>query len=143
MFEAMTDEEVQEFISGSSRTGKLATVRADGRPHCMPIWCCFEDEHIYFMTMNTTVKARNIARDKRVSLTFDNESFPFDFVSIEGEAEVVDVSEAERLEFATKIAARYVPAGRAEEFGQRNAVPEELVIRIKPLKYISAKNLAD
>ena len=82
MFQAMTDEEIQEFISGSARTGKLATVRADGRPHCMPIWCCFEEGYIYFMTMDSTVKARNIKRDKRVSLTFDNESFPFDFVNV-------------------------------------------------------------
>ena len=142
MFESMTKDEIYDFISNISRTGKLATVCKDGRPHCMPVWCCFEDEHILFMTMNTTVKARNIARDKRVSITFDNESFPFDFVSIEGDAEVLDVTQEERLAIATRIAARYVPEGKAEDFGRRNAVPEELVIRITPRKYISAKNLA-
>ena len=143
MFQAMTEEEIQEFINGSSRTGKLATVRADGRPHCMPVWCLFEGGVVYFTTMNSSVKARNIARDSRVCLTFDNESFPFDFVSIEGEAEVLEVTDEERLDYSTRIAARYVPGGRAEEFGKRNAVPEELVIRINPLKIISARGVAN
>ena len=140
---SMTAEEIKTFIQESARTGKLSTVRADGRPHCMPVWCGFDGDCILFMTMNTSVKARNIQRDKRVSITFDNETFPFDFVSVEGEAEVLDVTQDERLAISTAIASRYVPGGRGEEFGNRNAVPDELVIRIKPLKYISAKNVAD
>ena len=35
----MTGEEVQAFLAGPPvRTGKLATVRADGRAHVAPIW---------------------------------------------------------------------------------------------------------
>ena len=138
----MTDAEVHAFISTPSKTGKLATVRADGRPHCVPVWCCFHSDGIYFMTMQNTVKARNIQRDPRVVITFDHEEFPYDYVMVEGHADVVPVDDAALLQFATEIAARYVPEGQAESFGRRNAVPEELLIRVTPEKYISAKNVA-
>ena len=94
------------------------------------------------MTMQNTVKARNIQRDPRVVITFDHEEFPYDYVMVEGHADVVPVDDAALLQFATEIAARYVPEGQAESFGRRNAVPEELLIRVTPEKYISAKNVA-
>ncbi len=35
----MTEEQVRAFLSRlPRRTGKLATVRADGRPHVAPVW---------------------------------------------------------------------------------------------------------
>ena len=37
MAEKMTDEQWHAFVSEGTRTGKLATVRADGRPHLAPI----------------------------------------------------------------------------------------------------------
>jgi nitroimidazol reductase NimA-like FMN-containing flavoprotein (pyridoxamine 5'-phosphate oxidase superfamily) len=34
----MGDEERRGFLLDRARTAKLATVRADGRPHVAPIW---------------------------------------------------------------------------------------------------------
>ena len=42
----------------------------------------------------------------------------------------------ELLRTATAIGARYMGEDRAEEFGQRNAVPGELVVRLRPTKVI-------
>jgi len=39
---------------------------------------------------------------------------------------------------ATAIAARYMGQERAEEFGKRNGVPGELVVRLRPTKVIAA-----
>ena len=139
----MTADEYQAFIRQGSKTGKLATVRKDGRPHCVPVWCGFDGDCILFMTMSTSVKARNIQRDPRVAITFDNESFPYDFVTVEGTAEFLDASPEQLLKISTSIASRYVPAGRAEEFGERNAVSDEKVVRVTPTKVISAKGVAN
>ena len=139
----MTPDEYQAFIRQGSKTGKLASVRKDGRPHCVPVWCGFEDDCIVFMTMSTSVKAQNIRRDPRVAITFDNESFPYDFVTVEGTAEILEVSRERLLEISTSIASRYVPAGRAEEFGERNAVSDEQVVKVTPTKVISAKGVAN
>ena len=141
--QAMTPDEYNAFIREGSRTGKLATIRKDGRPHCVPVWCTFDNEDILFMTMSTSVKAKNIERDGRVAITFDNESFPYDFVTVEGVAEILEVTAERLLAISTQIASRYVPAHLAETYGARNAVPDERVVRIKPTKVISAAGVAD
>ena len=38
MARPMTDEETRAFLSAGTRTGKVATVRSNGRPHVAPIW---------------------------------------------------------------------------------------------------------
>ena len=51
---------------------------------------------------------------------------------------VAELSEdpAELVRTATAIAARYMGPERAGEFGQRNGVPGELVVRIRPHKVV-------
>ena len=39
------------------------------------------------------------------------------------------------------IAARYVGPGRAEEFGKRNGVPGELIVRLRPTKVLAGFDL--
>ena len=48
----------------------------------------------------------------------------------------------ELLRFATAIAGRYMGADRAEEFGRRNAVPGELLVRLRPKRVIATAELA-
>ena len=67
----------------------------------------------------------------------DLEEPPFAFVQVQGDAELSE-DPAELLRTATAIAARYMGAERAEEFGQRNGVPGELVVRLRPVKVVAA-----
>ncbi len=141
--QSMTESEWQEFIQAGSRTGKLTSIRADGRPHCVPVWCLFEAGKVVFMTWSTSVKAKNMLRDDRVCITFDSDAFPYDFVTIEGRASIQELSKAELLDVSRKIAARYVPADRVDEFASRNAVDGEVLVSITPSKVISAKGVAN
>ena len=76
--QTMTDDEVRAFMRTGSRTGKLATVRADGRPHVAPIWFDFDDAtgEAVFLTAIGSVKARNMIHDPRVSICVDEMTFP-------------------------------------------------------------------
>ncbi|MCB0060967.1 MAG: PPOX class F420-dependent oxidoreductase [Caldilineaceae bacterium] len=139
----MTTAEWRAFVMDGSRTGKLATVRADGRPHAVPIWFMLEGEDLLFMTGSDTVKARNLRQNNKVTVVVDDESFPFSFVSIEGEATLHVLAPTDLLPYSIEIARRYVGVERAEEFGRRNAVAGELLVRVHPTKVISAKDLAD
>lgn len=133
--------EIRAFLSASTRTGKLATVRADGRPHIAPIWFMLDGDAIVFNTGEGTVKMKNIQRDPRVSLCVDDERPPFSFAIIEGTATVSDdMQELKRT--ATQIAARYMGEQLAEQYGTRNAVPGELVVRVTPTKILFQKDLA-
>ncbi len=47
---AMSESQWRGFLAEGTRTGKLATVRKDGRPHVMPVWFVLSDHEIVFMT---------------------------------------------------------------------------------------------
>ena len=140
----MNGEEVRAFLAAQPpRTGKLATVRADGRPHLAPVWYDVDDgSTVVFNTGVSTVKGRNLQRDPRASFCVDDERPPFSFVVVEGVAELSD-DLADVRAWATRIGGRYMGPERAEEYGARNGVPGELVVRLRPQHVVSALDLAD
>ena len=138
----MSRDQWQKFLSEGTRTGKLATVRADGSPHLAPIWFLLDGDDLVFNTGQDTVKGRNLARDPRVSLCVDDDRPPFSFVTVRGRAELSD-DLGEVREWATRIAARYVGDDLAEQFGARNGVPGELLVRVHIEKAIALAGIAD
>ena len=134
---SVTDQKISGFLSAGTRTGKLAYAGADGRPLVAPIWFIVEDGVLVFNTGKDTVKGRALARDPRATLCVDLEEPPYGFVQVQGEAELSE-DPGELVRTATAIAARYVGQDRAEEFGKRNGVPGELVVRLRPTKVIAA-----
>jgi PPOX class probable F420-dependent enzyme len=140
----MSDTEVRHFLTSlPPHTGKLATVRADGRPHLAPVWYAVDDDgSVMFNTGEATVKGRNLARDPRASLCVDDERPPFSFVVLEGTVELSD-DLAEVRRWATVIGGRYMGQHRAEEYGTRNGVQGELLARLRPTRVVSEADLAD
>jgi len=142
MAHEMTKEEYQRFLGAGTRTLKVATVSANGRPHVAPVWFVFDGDDIIFTTGAATAKGRHLRREPRVALCADDETPPFTFVLIEGVAALSD-DLAEMLGWATRIGGRYMGADRAEEFGRRNAVQGELLVRVTPAKVIARQGIAD
>ncbi|MCB8905568.1 MULTISPECIES: PPOX class F420-dependent oxidoreductase [unclassified Streptomyces] len=138
----MTDDQWRTFVSEGTRTGKLATVRDDGSPHVVPIWFLLDGDEFVFNTGKDTVKGRNLARDGRVSLCVDDDTPPFAFVSLSGRAELSEDPD-ELRHWAGRIGARYMGEDRADEFGERNAVPGELLVRVGIRKVIAQAGVAD
>jgi PPOX class probable F420-dependent enzyme len=138
----MTKEEYRSFVRDRARTAVLATVRADGRPHVAPVWYVLDGDTFVFTTGRDTVKGRNMRRDPRITLCIEDEDPPFHFVIVEGKAEL-NAEDPDLLHWATRIGGRYMGAERADEFGQRNAVPTELLVRITPQKILAYKNISD
>ena len=136
----LSDSEVREFLTRGTRTGKLGYLAASGRPLVTPVWFIVEGDSLVFNTGKDTAKGRALARDLRTSLCVDSDEPPFAFVQVQGDAELSE-DPAELLRTATAIAARYLGAERAEEFGRRNGVPGELVVRLRPVKVVAAFNM--
>jgi PPOX class probable F420-dependent enzyme len=133
----------QDFVASSpARTAKLAVVRSDGSPHVAPVWVALDGDTIVFTTSAETIKGKAIRRDPRVCLCWDDERPPFSFLTIAGVASIVD-DDAELLRWATLIGGRYMGEDRAEEFGRRNAVPPEMLIRVTPTKIVAKIDVAD
>lgn len=127
--------EVRAFLSEGTRTGKLGWVAADGRPLVAPVWFVVRGGDLLFNTGRGTAKGRAVLRDPRLVLCVDSERPPYGFVQVQGTATISD-DPAELVESATVIAARYMGPDRAGEFGKRNGVPGELLVRLTPTKVI-------
>lgn len=131
-----------DLPDGPARTAKLAVVRADGSPHVAPVWVELDGDEVVFTTGRDTIKGKAILRDGRVALCWDDERSPFSFVTVSGPTSVVDdVQQA--LYWAARIGGRYMGADRAREYGERNGVPGELVVRVRPAKIVARVAIAD
>jgi PPOX class probable F420-dependent enzyme len=142
----MSKDEWHEFVMSGGRTGKLAVVRADGSPHVVPIWFVLDtsgdEDYVIFNTGENSVKGKALRRDPRFSLCVDDEAPPFSYVTIAAEAEISEDLD-EMLPWAIKIGGRYMGEDVAEQFGKRNAVKGELLIRGRVTKVVAQAAIAD
>lgn len=138
----MTKQEIRSFLSHGTRTGKLAIVRKSGQPSVTPVWFALDGDDIVFMTHETSGKGHAIRRDKRVAMVVDEESPPYSFVLVEG---TVSVSEDpdDLIHWGTVIGGRYMGADRATEYGERNGIPGEYVVRIHPTRIVALAGVSD
>ncbi len=138
----MSDDNRRAFLRHGTRTGVLSTVRADGRPHAAPIWFVLDGDDVVFTTGARTVKGANLLRSGQASLTVDEPVPPFSFVTINGTARISE-DVGEMLPWAIAIAGRYMGEDYAEQFGRRNAVPGELLVRLVPQHIVALAAVAD
>ena len=139
----LDEQEIRAFLTAGTRTGKLAVTRLDGSPMVVPIWFAVDDDgSLLFTTWTDTIKARALRRDGRVSLCVDEEQPPFAYVRVDGVATLSDDPEQLRT-WATRIGGRYMGADKAEQYGARNSVEGELLVRITPARTVAQADIAD
>ena len=126
----MSDDEIVPFLMHGTRTGMVATVCDDGRPHVVPVWFVVDGGEIVFTTWHESVKAENLSREGRAAMAVDSPEPPYAFVKVEGPVTIVDDAEATRR-IATQIGGRYMGPERADDFGERNGVPGEWTVRLR------------
>jgi PPOX class probable F420-dependent enzyme len=68
----------------------LSTLGPDGRPHSAVIWVDRDGDTVVFSTTAGRQKARNIAKDARVSVAIFDLKNPYNSAEIRGSAELVD-----------------------------------------------------
>ena len=139
----MDEAEIRAYLKAGTRTGKLAVTRLDGSPMVVPIWFAVDDDDsLLFTTWADTIKGRSLRRDGRVSLCVDEDEAPYSYVRVDGVATISEDPELLR-HWATKIAGRYMGAELAEQYGERNGVPGELLVRINPTNVVAQAGVAD
>ena len=138
----MSPSQWRAFLLDRARPAMLSTTRADGRPHLAPIWFDLDGDELVFTTAATSVKGRAIERDGRVAICVDDERPPFAYVLIEGQARIDPNPDALRR-WATVIGGRYMGADRADEYGARNGVEGERLVRVPLHTVVARSGIAD
>jgi len=139
----MNEAEVRAFLTFGTRTGKLGVTRLDGSPMVVPIWFEMDDDGtLLFTTWGESIKGKSLRRDGRVSLCVDEDTPPYAYVRVDGTTTLLEDRELLRT-WAARIGGRYMGAERAAEYGARNGVEGELLVRITPTRIVAQAGIAD
>jgi len=136
----MDRAEAVALLASGTHTAKLATANGDD-PHVAPVWFVVDGDDLVFTTGERTIKGRHLRANPRAAVCVDVEVFPYTFVVVRGPVSL-DPAPPDMLEWSTRIAARYVPAERAQWYGERNAVPGEMLCRLRMERVIAESDIA-
>lgn len=135
---AMTAEEAAAFLVGSRKV-QLATINPDGAPHLVTMYYTLIGGQIAFWTYRASQKARNLARDPRVTCLVETGDGYFDLLGVQvmGVARLVeDLSGV--LEIGRGVAGGMadVPADAVEDY-VAHAAHKRVGYIVEPRRVIS------
>jgi PPOX class probable F420-dependent enzyme len=138
----MTERERQEFLAGP-HVAVLSIARDGGRaPHSTPVWYAYEpggDVTFFTGTQGRrSRKAELIGKAGAVSLTVQQEEFPYRYVTVEGT--VVSEDRPPSAEQALTVARRYLPEEHAQGFVEAelgHPAPEFVLFTVRPDRWLT------
>ncbi|MDQ1655852.1 MAG: hypothetical protein QOD41_935 [Cryptosporangiaceae bacterium] len=135
---AMTAGEADDLLA-ASRKMQLATINPDHTPHLVTMFYVLRGGRITFWTYRASQKARNLARDPRLTCLVEDGEEYFDLrgVQVRGVAERIDdpagVAEVGRLIAGQLIG---VPAGTLDEYVAQ-AARKRVAYTVVPTRIVS------
>ena len=114
----------------------FTTVRADGRPHTVPVWFLWDGETFLIFSQPGNLKIRNLQRNPHITLALDGTKQGGDVVTVEGEAELL--SEPSRNILVPAFGEKYASMIKTMGVDTEGLVEDySQPIRIKPTKFIA------
>lgn len=102
----MNSAQIQAFLA-EPRHAIATVLRDDGAPQISPIWFLYENERLYFSTLVSSAKYRQLRRDPRIALCIDAGHPDARAVSISGTAELFTELTPEHADLEWRILRRY------------------------------------
>ena len=100
--------DVRALFDGAN-VAHVATLMRDGAPHSVPMWIGVEGDRIAFLSSPNSVKARNVRRDPRVSISITDAAAPNSMAQVCGRVgEILDGDPAWAI--IDRIAHKYIGA---------------------------------
>lgn len=131
----MSQAEVAGFLAGA-RTLNVATLGPDGAIHLVAMWFVMHGTSPVFWTYAKSQKARNLARDTRLSaLAEAGDSYGnLRGVELIGTAEVI-TGPAEVLRLGAELSAKYAGLGHGDDLAR--AAAKRIGVILRPARTIS------
>jgi PPOX class probable F420-dependent enzyme len=105
----------------------VATMRADGTVHGVPVWVDVQDGLPVLNTAEGRAWPRNLERDPRVTLTVQNMENPYEYVEVRGRVGELTRSGAD--EHIDQLAKKYMGV---DEYPLRQPGEQRVIIRVEP-----------
>ena len=128
--------EVERFLRGR-RVAVLGTIGADGAPVLTPIWYLYRDGHLLMRTDKQSVKAKNVARDPRVTVCVQDERPPYASVTIHGKAAIEPPGEGLGAEMAKHYLGAVGAAGYQRAAAEAIEGSEEVTLVVTPERVLT------
>jgi PPOX class probable F420-dependent enzyme len=106
---------------------QVATLRADGTAHVVPVWVDVQDGRAVLNTAEGRVWPRNLERDPRVTLTVQNMENPYEYVTIRGHVGERTTEGADR--HIDEMAMKYLGQ---DSYPYRQPGEQRVILRIEP-----------
>ena len=138
----MTADEANALLAGSRKL-QLATINPDGTPHLVTMFYVMQDGQIAFWTYRASQKARNLARDPRVTCLVETGEDYFELrgVQVVGTVRCVEDTDGV-LEIGRGVAAAMagglagMPGGAVDDY-VAHAARKRVGYLVEPVKLIS------
>jgi PPOX class probable F420-dependent enzyme len=105
----------------------VATLRADGSVHGVPVWVDVQDGRPTLNTAEGRAWPRNLERDPRVTLTVQNMDNPYEYVTIRGR--VAERTHAGADAHIDALAKKYLDQ---DTYPLRQPGEQRVIIRVEP-----------
>jgi nitroimidazol reductase NimA-like FMN-containing flavoprotein (pyridoxamine 5'-phosphate oxidase superfamily) len=135
----LTSQEIESFLK-ETKIARFCSFNEDGTIHATPVWFLYENGQILLVTPYTSRKARNVRRNKNVTILVDIEGPPVKGVIIYGKTEVAP-SLGYGDEYASEVLRlleKYVPRDKAEAHARSlRKLTKWVMIRVIPERIVS------
>jgi PPOX class probable F420-dependent enzyme len=122
------DEDVTRLAKGKN-LATVVTLMPSGQPQALLTWVDADDEHVLVNTEPVRQRARNVARDPRITLLIRAEDNPYDWAEVRGHVvETVTGDEARR--HIDELANKYTGKDYANPIGPQGRV----ILKVAPDK---------
>ena len=134
----MTSTERENYLA-ALHVGVIAVERSDRAPLSVPIWYAYEPGgDVLVSSLTGSLKARLIAAAGRFSITAQDETFPYRYVTAEGSLISTEIADDATM---SAIAVRYLGEERGnaftESFARDHPDAESILFRMRPEHWLS------
>jgi PPOX class probable F420-dependent enzyme len=105
----------------------VATLRADGTIHGVPVWADIQDGHPVVNSAEGRGWVRNLERDPRVTLTVQNSENPYEYLEVRGRVSELTRDGADQ--HIDSLAKKYMDL---DEYPLRQPGEQRVIIRVEP-----------
>ena len=134
----MTAEEIGALLAGSRKV-QIATLNPDGSVHLVTMFYAMVEGHIAFWTYRASQKARNLARDPRITCLVEDGTDYFELRGVQIAGEVRTVEDPEGILAIGRLVAGGMagaPAGALDDY-VTHAARKRLGYLVEPRQVIS------